>query len=129
MNVEPTKPDHKKPTDLRMRTRDYALRIIRLYSGLPKSAPAQVIGKQLLRSGTSVGAQYRETHRAKSDADFISKLESVLQELDESDFWLELLVESGIVSQDKINPLQNETSELIAIFVASVKHVKAKMNK
>ncbi len=83
--------------DLSKRTTEFALRIIRLYSALPKTTEAQVIGKQVLRSGTSVGAHYREARRAKSNADFINKIEGALQELDETSYWLELLVESDIV--------------------------------
>ena len=79
------------PTDLKNRTKTYALRIIKLYQTLPKSGEAQVIGKQILRSGTSIGAQYREACRAKSPADFINKMEGSLQELDETGYWLELL--------------------------------------
>src|SRR3990172_4652323 len=114
-------------TDLRYRTKAYALRIIKLYQILPKSGEAQVIGKQVLRSGTSVGAQYREACRAKSPADFISKMEGSLQELDETGYWLELLAESGIMSANQLADLQKENSELTAIFVASV--VTAKKNK
>jgi four helix bundle protein len=76
--------DENKPVDLRTRTKQFALRIVRLFAALPKSTEAQVIGKQLLRSGTSVGAHYREANRARSEAEFISKLEAGLQELDES---------------------------------------------
>jgi len=114
-------------TDLRYRTKAYALRIIKLYQILPKSGEAQVIGKQVLRSGTSVGAQYREACRAKSPADFISKMEGSLQELDETGYWLELLAESGIMPANQLADLQKENSELTAIFVASV--VTAKKNK
>jgi four helix bundle protein len=85
------------PQDLRLRTKTFALRIIRLYVALPKTTEAQVIGKQLLRSGTSVGARYREACRARSDAEFISKLEAALQELDESEYWIELLIDGAIV--------------------------------
>ena len=74
----------KEPSDLRERTKQFALRIIRLYAALPKSTAAQVLGKQVLRSGTSVGAHYREAQRAKSDADFINKIEGGLQELEET---------------------------------------------
>lgn len=102
--------------DLRVRTKEFALRIIRLYSSLPKTTEAQALGKQVLRAGTSVGAHYREGQRAKSDADFISKNEGALQELDETAYWLELLVDSGIVPAEKLAPLQKETDELIAIF-------------
>ncbi len=112
--------------ELRTRTKTFALRIIRLYVSLPKTTQAQVIGKQALRSGTSVGAHYREAQRAKSDADFISKLEGALQELDETAYWLELLVESKIVVEPKLAALMKETDELIAIFVAIVNKMKRK---
>ena len=112
------------PTDLKDRTKIYALRIIKLYQALPKSGEAQVLGKQILRSGTSVGAQYREACRAKSQADFINKMEGSLQELDETGYWLELLVESNIVPSERLTDLQKENDELTAIFVASVKTAK-----
>ncbi len=110
--------------NLRDRTKAFALRIIRLYSALPKTTEAQVLGKQLLRSGTSVGAHYREASRAKSTADFISKMEGGLQELDETDYWLELLANSEVVSHTRLADLRVEANELIAIFVASVKTAK-----
>ncbi len=116
-----------KAQDLRVRTKQFALRIIRLYTSLPKSTEAQVLGKQVLRSGTSVGAQYREGQRAKSDADFISKAEGALQELDETAYWLELLAESGIMSAEKLEDLRKETDELTAIFVTIVTKVKRRM--
>jgi len=115
------------PTDLRNRTKAYALRVVKLYQALPMSGEAQIIGKQVLRSGTSVGAQYREACRAKSPADFISKMEGSLQELDETGYWLELLAESGIVSAEELAGIQKENGELTAIFVASVR--TAKKNK
>ena len=85
------------PQDLRTRTSEFALRIIKLYGSLPKTTEAQILGKQVLRSGTSIGANYREGHRAKSDADIVHKFETVLQELDETDYWLDLLVKSNIL--------------------------------
>ena len=85
---------------------------------------AQVLGKQVLRSGTSIGAQYREACRAKSGRDFISKIEGSLQELDETVYWLELLAEAKILPQERLTDLQKETDELLAIFVASVKTAK-----
>src|SRR2546423_11409293 len=91
--------------DLRARTRAFALAIVRLVSGLPRNPVADVIARQLMKSATSPGAQYREACRAKSDADFISKLEGCLQELDESVYWLEILHESGIGLSDTIHPL------------------------
>lgn len=115
-----------KEFDLKTRTKQYALRIIRLFRSLPKSPDAQVIGKQILRSGTSVGAQYREACRPRSDAEFISKMTSALQELDETAYWLELLVEGEFVVADKLTELQDETEQLIAIFVSSIKTAKSK---
>ncbi len=119
----------KKEEDLRVRTRKFALRIVRLYSQLPKTVEAQVIGKQVLRSGTSVGAHYRESCRAKSDADFISKIEGGLQELEETQYWLELLTDAEIITIDRLKPLLDEADELIAIFVTMVKNVKARKTK
>ena len=115
-----------QPQELGPRTKDFALRIIRLYAALPKTTEAQVIGKQLLRSGTSVGAHYREARRAKSDADFISKMEGGLQELDETGYWLEILGDADIVNPQRLKPLTDEVEELIAIFVTMVKKVKTK---
>ncbi len=112
--------------DLKTRTKGFALRVIRLYSALPKSTEAQVLGKQLLRSGTSVGAHYREGMRARSDAEFISKIEGGLQELEESCYWLELLVEAKIFPKEKLAPLVAEANELTAILITCVKRAKKK---
>jgi four helix bundle protein len=125
MNVKSS----EQPQDLRTRTSDFALRIIRLYVSLPKTTEAQVIGKQVLRSGTSIGAHYREGHRAKSDADIINKFETALQELDETDYWLDLLVKANIIPTQKAEPLIKETNELIAIFVTIVTKVKTRLKK
>jgi four helix bundle protein len=113
-------------SDLKIRTKDYALSVIRLFADLPKRTETQIMGRQLLRSGTSVGAQYREATRAKSDADFISKIEGSLQELEESEYWLELLGESGFFSQENLTGLKKETGELKGIFVTIVRNTKAK---
>src|SRR5581483_3530594 len=121
--------ENEKPQDLRARTSNFALRIIKLYISLPKTTEGQVIGKQVLRSGTSVGAHYREGHRAKSDADIVNKFESALQELDETDYWLELLVKSGIIPAQKVEPLRRETNELLAIFTTIVTKIKKRLNK
>ena len=115
--------------DLRTRTSDFALRIVKLYSSLPKSTEAQVLGKQVLRSGTSVGANYREGNRAKSDADIVNKFETVLQELDETDYWLDLLVRSGILPAQKAEALIKETNELLAIFTTIVTKIKKRMGR
>ena len=119
----------KKVQDLRTRTSDYALRIIRLYASLPKTTEAQVMGKQVLRSGTSIGAHYREGHRGKSDADIVNKFQTALQELDETDYWLELLVRSKVVPAEKLEELREETNELLAIFVTIVTKIKKRMRK
>ena len=108
----------REDRDLRQRTKAFALRIIRMVESLPKTATAQVLGKQVLRSGTSPGAHYREAYRARSNAEFISKIEGGLQELDETGYWLELLVGSGAVSAKKLAALRTETDELTRIFAA-----------
>ena len=115
--------------DLRGRTKKFALRIIKLYQNLPHTGEAQVIGKQILRSGTSVGAQYREACRAKSPADFVNMMGGSLKELDETAYWLELLVESEIVPAFKLTDLQKETDELTAIFVSSINTSKRNNSK
>jgi four helix bundle protein len=112
------------PRDLRMRTKQVALRIIRLYGALANTSVAQVLRKQVLRSGTSVGAHYREGCRARSTAEFISRLEGGLQELEETAYWLELLVEGEVMPADKLRSLQQETDELTAICVTCVKKAK-----
>ena len=112
--------------DLRVRTKQFALRIIRLYSALPPKGATQVLGFQILKSGTSVGAHYREAQRAKSNADFISKIEGALQELDETSYWLELLGDSGLVTARRLESLEREAEELLSIFVTIVKRVKSK---
>src|SRR5215468_5183716 len=103
------------PMDLKERTKQFALRIIRMYSALPKSTEAQVIGRQVLRSGTSVGAHYREAIRGRSTAEFVSKIEGGLQELEETAYWLELFAESGLVPGERLANLLQETNELTAI--------------
>ena len=112
--------------NLKERTTQFALRIIRLYSALPERGVTRVLGNQLLKSGTSVGAHYREAQRAKSNADFISKIEGSLQELDETMYWLELLADSGVVVRRRLEPLHEEAEELLSILVTIVKRVKSK---
>ena len=110
--------------DLRAGTKSFALRVIRVYSSLPRTTEAQVLGKQVLRSGTSVGAHYREATRARSPAEFISKIEGALQELEETVYWLELLIEASIVNESRLSELLREAEELMAIFVSSAKTAK-----
>ena len=110
--------------DLKGRTKQFAIRVIKLFGALPQGIEAQVIGKQLLRSGTSVGAHYREGCRARSTAEFVSKLEGGLQELEESSYWLELLIEAEIMPAHRLKDLLAEADELTAILVTCVKRAK-----
>lgn len=130
MTDEFKKSDDQKPlVDLKVRTRQFAVRIIHMYNILPQSVVAQTIGKQVLRSGMSVGAQYREGIRARSDAEIISKWSGSLQELEETAYWFELMVETNIVSSERLLPLQRECDELIAIFTTCVKKIKSRNHK
>lgn len=106
------------------RTKQFSLRVIRLYSALPETTECRVIGKQILRSGTSVGAHVREGKRSRSKAEMISKTEVALQELEETIYWMELLVESGIVKPRRLAELMREANELTAILVTSVNTLK-----
>ncbi|MBC5795590.1 MAG: four helix bundle protein [Sphaerospermopsis sp.] len=108
------------------RTKQVALRVIRLVESLPMTKTADVIGKQLLRSATSVGANYRASCRVKSTADLIAKLSIVEEETDETLYWLELLIESGLVEPDKLKNLMQETNEILAMTVASIKTIRQK---
>jgi four helix bundle protein len=110
--------------DLRERTTVFALRVIRMYAALPKSAMAQVLGKQVLRSGTSVGAQYREARRSRSITEFVSKIGGALQELDETGYWMELLVGGGVLPARRLAALRKEADELAAIFFSSMRTAK-----
>jgi four helix bundle protein len=124
---ERMKDEDGKNVDLKTRTKAFALRIIRLFAALPKNdTAAQVIGKQLLRSGTSVGAHYREAHRARSTPEFVSKIEGGLAELEEACYWLELLGETQILPCARLADLCAEANELTAILVACVKNAKRK---
>ena len=129
MNRGTRKRSQSEPGDLRERTKAFALRIIRLCSSLPKTSLAQVLGRQVLRSGTSVGAQYREACRARSTAEFISKIEVGLQELEETAYWLELLSDSGVVPAKRLASLRQEADELIAILASSAMTAKERQAK
>lgn len=110
--------------DMKHRTRQFAIHIIRLVESLPKGRTDDVLGKQLLRSGTSVGANYRAACRAKSTADFVYKMGIVEEEADESLYWMELLIEAKIMESKKLESLMREADELLAITVASIKTAK-----
>ena len=113
-----------KQKDMKRRTQQFALRVIRLVESLPRGRTAEVIGRQMLRSGTSLGANYRAACRAKSTRDFISKMGTVEEEADEVLYWMDLLSEAGIVKSEKLTPLRKEADELLAIMVASIKTAK-----
>jgi four helix bundle protein len=106
--------------EMKRRTKEFALRVIRLVQSLPKGQMADVLGKQLLRSGTSVGANYRAACRAKSRADFISKMGIVEEEADESMYWIELLIESGLMQHDRVANLLDEADQIVAMTVSSI---------
>jgi len=111
--------NQSKQEELRNRTKRFALRTIRLFRHLPRTTDAQVLGKQLLRAGTSIGANYRAAGRARSRAEFVSRLGIVAEEADETVFWIECLIESGIVKKDLLADLLSEANQLLAIFAAS----------
>ena len=114
-------------TEFKARTKRLALRVIRLVSALPQNEmSAQVIGKQLLRCATSVGANYRAACRGKSTADMISKLSIVLEEADETLYWMELLVESELIPAHRLKNLMAETNEIVAMLVSSLKTLRSK---
>ena len=106
--------------NLKKRTKMFALEVVKFVEGLPKNESCRVLGRQLLRSGTSVGANYRAACRAKSNADFISKMGTVEEEADESAYWIELLMDAGKVTEIKAAPLLKEANELVAIAVSSI---------
>jgi four helix bundle protein len=106
------------------RTKKFALRVIRVYSSLPKQTLAQVLGKQVLRSGTSVGANYREAFRARSSAEFVAKMGDCVKELDETSYWLELIVDTNLIPSERLQLLQDECNQLISIFVSIIKRKK-----
>lgn len=114
---------------MKQRTKQFALRVIRLTESLPSTQTANVIGKQMLRSGTSVGANYRAACRARSTADFIVKMGIVEEETDETLFWMELCVEANLVKEDLLQPLMQEADELTAITVSSINTARKRSKK
>jgi four helix bundle protein len=114
----------KQFEELQERTRRFALRIIKLFRSLPKTDEARILGKQVLRSGTSIGANYRAASRVRSRAEFVAKLGVVLEEADETAFWLELMRDARIFPEAKLQDIVDEAKELVAIFVTSVRTAK-----
>lgn len=115
--------------DLKKRTKDFALRAMKLVDSLPQTRSVDVIGRQLIRSSTSVGANYRSACRGRSLADFISKLGIVIEEADESEFWIELIKDGGLMKLQRVDSLRKEASELVAIFTASVSTARSNLKK
>ena len=115
-------------TDLKNRTKSFALQVIKMVETLPKGKTTDVLSRQLLRSGTSVGANYRAACRAKSTPDFISKMGTVEEEADESIFWMELLIDSGHVSEHIAKDLLQEAEEILAIVVSSIRTARKKVS-
>ncbi|HET6935223.1 MAG TPA: four helix bundle protein [Candidatus Angelobacter sp.] len=111
---------------LRKRTKDFAVRIVYLFRSLPNTAEAQIIGRQLLHSGTAVGANYHAACRARSKAEFVSKIGIVTEEADESVFWIELLSDVGVIKKERLEDLLRESRELTAIFSASRQTAKGR---
>ncbi len=109
---------------MQQRTKAFGVKIIKFFIRLPKTDEARVLGKQLLRCGTSVGANYRAVCRSKSDADFISKMGTVVEEADESGYWLDLLESSGVCAQSSVQTLKSEAEEFLRIFSASLRTAK-----
>lgn len=116
-------------TELKARTKKFGLRVIRLVESLPSTQTARTIGNQLLRSGMSVGANYRAACRGRSKADFVAKAGISLEEADECLYWMEMLQEAGIIPADKLKDLMKEADELVAIFTASIKTARAHLNQ
>ena len=112
--------------DFKRRTKTLALHVIELVEALPKSRTSDVIGRQLIRSATSVGANYRSACRGKSTADVLAKLAIVEEEADETIYWLELLVEAKIVGESRVLKLMKETNEIVAMTVASIKTLRGR---
>jgi four helix bundle protein len=114
-----------KAEEVKRRTRAFAIRVIRLVEALPNTRSAEVIGKQLLRCGTSVGANYRASCRARSQADFIAKMGIVEEEADEAIYWIELLVESGLMKRERVAGLLDEADQIVSLVVSSIKTARS----
>lgn len=118
--------EKEPPFDLRDRTKDFALRIVRMFIELPDTDEARILGEQPLRSGTAVGAHYREAHRHRAKPEFPAKINDCLKELEETAYWLELLIDGRIVPAAKLSALQDETHQLLAILTTISKNLKSR---
>jgi four helix bundle protein len=117
------------PEELKQRTKAFGLRVIRLVAALPKDRASDVLGRQLLKAGTSVGANYRAACRSRSDADFLARMGVVEEEVDESVYWIEMLAEAGLVPEKRLTNLRQEGEQIRAIVVASIRTVKARVRR
>ena len=117
------------PDEMKKRTKQFGLRVIRLVTATPRSTVTDVIGRQLLKAGTSVGANYRAACRSRSDGDFLARMGIVEEEADESLYWMEMLAECGLVKTDRIADLRHEGQEILAIVVASIKTARQRTRK
>lgn len=115
--------------ELKKRTKQFALRVMKMVGALPNDSVGRAIGNQLIRSGTSVGANYRAACRARSKAEFIAKVGIVIEEADESGYWMELIVEGDLLPLDKVELLLDEANQITAIMVASRKSAQQSLNK
>ena len=116
-----------KAAELRDRTRDFAIRVVKMTDSLPRRMSTEIMAKQLVRCATSIGANYRAACRARSHSEFVSKMQIVQEEADETQYWLELLFRSGVVGEQEFRPLEKEAAELTAIFTSSA--ATARKNK
>jgi four helix bundle protein len=114
--------------EMKQRTKAFALRVIKMTGSLPRSAAGRVLGDQALRSGTSVGANYREAYRARSKAEFVAKIGDCLKEAEETAYWFELIVDAGLLKPNMLTPLQEECSKLIGVFVSIQKRGRGPRN-
>ena len=124
MESEMSKGESMEPRDLKQRTQEFALRVIRMVRALPKGQEGKVLGNQVLRSATSVGANYRSAQRGKSKADFIAKLAIAEEEADETCYWLELIIAAELLPTERVAPLLAEGKEITAILTAAGKTAK-----
>src|SRR5256886_11105017 len=115
------------PEELKVRTKQFALRVLKLVAALPKTIEGRAIANQLVRCGTSVAANYRSACRARSKIEFVAKMGVVLEEADETQLWLELIIEAKLITAKRVQPLLDEASELVAIFVASRKSASSNL--
>jgi len=114
------------PEELRQGTKAFSLRVVNPFRALPRTEEARILGRQILRSGTAVGANYRSACRARSRADFISKIGITIEEADETAFWLELLIDAGVMKKDRLDGLLTEANELVRILQASRSTAKSR---